>query len=367
MPPYTKLPTPVGHINFSYSPMSPPSWGLVPFNTKIFVYSDVHVALKALLQAATTIQAQRLERGAAELFNNHLFFRGHSDVTHRILPTRLRGPWHQSEPRQRFSVAAPPTVNFNGVEFPSEVYDSGAEDPRNQWGDWFEEVKPTRRIEDSLKEVENELPLRDKLESSAVDRAGQIPEVASLDPFRKRAAVRHYSRVLSPLLDVSTNPQVAAFFATGGAWQPPTAGTIGMLWAIDLNFLADLFSLKTVSVPGGEKTILTEQRDSWGVNKQMFEDYGVLPTRLELASVELPFKRPQAQHARFLLLAGDDDSILPAKTELTWWSIIERWSYACAFIQDGRTFENPNQNITAASLWPEDEPLALKLAEETGS
>lgn len=368
MPPYTTLPRPEGHIYFSYSPMSPPNWGIVPFEIHVFVYPNVHVALQALLQAATTIQAQRLERGSAELLNEHLFFRGHSEVTQRLLPTRLRGPWRQPAARERFSVGAPPKVEFRGVEFPSAAFDSGGEDPRNHWGDWFERVEPMRRIEDSMTELpEDELHRRDALECAAVERASQVPDIASLDPFRKRAAVRHYSRVPSPLLDVSTHPEIAAFFATGGASQPPKPGKIGMLWAIDLNFLADLFSLKTTSIPGGEKMSMTEQRDKWGDNKQMFEEYGVLPTRLELASVELPFRRPQAQHARFLSLAGEDGAPLPLKTELTWWSIIERWAYACAFIQDGHTYENPEHNITAAALWPDTEPLASALAEGTSA
>ena len=39
---------------------------------------------------------------------------------------------------------------------------------------------------------------------------------------------------------------------------------------------------------------------------------------LELTSVELPFQRPQAQHARFFLLAEENGAPLPAKTEFTW-------------------------------------------------
>lgn len=184
MPPYTKLPTPEGHLNFSYGPLSPPNWGIVPFEIEVSVYANVRVALQALLQAATTIQAQRLERGLAELFDEHIFFRGHSDVTHRILPTRLRGLWQQPAARERFSVAAPPTVTFNGIEFPSSTFNSGGEDPRNHWGNWFENVGPTRRIEDSLSEVLAELPRRDALELAALERASQISAVAALDTFR---------------------------------------------------------------------------------------------------------------------------------------------------------------------------------------
>jgi len=72
-------------------------------------------------------------------------------------------------------------------------------------------------------------------------------------------------------------------------------------------------------------------------------------------------------YARFLALTGEDESSLPPKTEFTWWSIIERRAYACAFIQDGHTYENPNHNITAAALWPDTEPLASALAEETSA
>jgi len=250
-------------------------------------------------------------------------------------------------------VADPPMVMVHGVNLPSVSFEPGGADARLYWGDWFERVEPMRTIEDSMAEVSQEdIQRRDALERAAVERASQLPELASLGPFQRRAAVRHYNRVLSPLLDVSTSPEVAAFFATGGASRAPTPGTIGMLWAIDLSFFQDLFLSKTTSIPGGEKINMTQQRDTWGVNKRLFEDYGVLPTRLELALVELPFPRPQAQHARFFSLAEESGASLPAKTEFTWWSIIERRAYGCAFIQDGRIYENPDHNITAASLWP---------------
>jgi hypothetical protein len=262
-------------------------------------------------------------------------------------------------------VADPPMVKVQGVDLPSVSFDPGGADARLYWGDWFERVEPMRTIEDSMAEVsQDEIDRRDVFERAAIERASQLREVAALDPFQRRAAVRHYSHVLSPLLDVSTSPEVAAFFATGGASRAPAPGTIGMLWAIDLSFFQDLFLLKTSSIPGGEKANMTERRDEWGVNERLFEDYGVLPTRLELTSVELPFQRPQAQHARFISLAEENGAPLPAKTEFTWWSIIERRAYGCAFIQDGRTYENPSHNITPASLWPVNEPLVKALADK---
>jgi hypothetical protein len=363
MPPSTKLPRPEGHIYFSYSPISPPNWGIAPFDVHVFVYSDIRIALEVIHQVATTIQAQRLERGSAGLFTGHLLFRGNSEVTQRLLPTRLRGPSRQPATRERFTVANPPTVKIHGVDFPSVAFDPSGEDARAYWGDWFEPVKPTRTIEDSMAEVSQEdLDSRDVLEGVAIERASQVPEVAALNSLQKRAVVRHFSCVSSPLLDMSTSPDVAAFFATGGASRAPAPGTIGMLWAIDLNFFQDVFSLKTTSIPGGERTNMTEQPDKWGINKHLFEEYGVPPACLELTTVELPFQRPHAQHARFLSLTKENGAPLPTKTEFTWWSVIERRAYGCAFIQDGRTYEDPNHNITTASLWPVNEPLVKALA-----
>lgn len=344
MPPYTTLPTPEGFINISYSLMSPPNWGIVAAEFHVFVYSNVRIALQSLLQAASTIQAQRLERGSAELLGEHLLFRGNADVTQRLLPTRLRGPWRQPGPRDRIKM-------------------EGSAESRKHRGGWYENLEGIRDIEDSMMELpEAELRKRDGLERAAVERASRIKEVAELDDFRRRATARHYSCVPSPLLDVSTSPEVAAFFATGGGSTTPIPGQIGMLWAIDLNFVVELFSLKTSSVPGGERTVLTEERDRWGDNKKMFEDFGIYPACLEIASVELPFRRPQAQHARFFSITDEHGLALPLKTELTWWSIIERQAYMCAFIQDGRPYENEAHNITAAALLPENEPLAVALA-----
>ena len=367
MLPSTALPRPEGHIYFSYSPTSPPNWGIASSDIHIFVYPNIRVALEVLLEVANAIQAQQSHRGAGFL-TGHLLFRGNSDVTQRLLPTHLRGPWSQPPPRERFSVADPPMVMVHGVNLPSVSFDPGGADARLYWGDWFERVEPMRTIEDSMAEVSQEdIQRRDDLECAAVARASHLPEARlALGPFQRRAAVRHYDRILSPLLDVSTSPEVAAFFATGGASRAPTSGTIGMLWAIDLSFFQDLFLSKTTSIPGGEKINMTQQRDTWGVNKRLFEDYGVLPTRLELALVELPFPRPQAQHARFFSLAEESGASLPAKTEFTWWSIIERHAYGCAFIQDGRTYENPSHNITAASLWPvNDTEEIMSIAERS--
>ena len=352
MRPSTALPGPEGHIYFSYSPTSPPNWGIASSDIHIFVYPNIRVALEVLLEVANAVQAQQSHRGAGFL-TGHLLFRGNSDVTQRLLPTHLRGPWSQPPPRERFSVADPPMVMVHGVNLPSVSFDPGGADARLYWGDWFERVEPIRTIEDSMAEVSQEdIHRRDTIERAAVERASQLPEIASLGPFQRRAAVRHYGCVLSPLLDVSTNPEVAAFFATGGASRAPAAGTIGMIWAIDLSLFQDLFSLKKTSIPGGQQINMTQQRDTWGVNKRLFEDYGVLPTCLELALVELPFPRPRAQHACFFSLAEENGAPLPQKTELTWWSIIERRAYGCAFIQDGRIYQNPNYNITADSLWP---------------
>jgi len=135
-----------------------------------------------------------------------------------------------------------------------------------------------------------------------------------------------------------------------------------MIWAIDLGLFQDLFSLGRTGISGGGQLNMIQQRETWGVNKRLFEEYGVLAKGLELALVELPLSRPQAQHARFFSLAQEGGASLSPKTELTWWSIIERRAYGCAFIQDGRIYENPKHNITADCLSPANEQLVNALA-----
>src|SRR6185437_15996566 len=97
------------------------------------------------------------------------------------------------------------------------------------WGDWYEEMEGRRSAERLMGEIsEDELRRRDGLERNAIERASKLPDIAGLDEFRKRAAVRHYSNNASPLLDMSTSPEVAAFFATGAGSRTPTPGSIGM-------------------------------------------------------------------------------------------------------------------------------------------
>jgi hypothetical protein len=126
MPPSAALPRPEGHIYFSYSPTSPPNWGIASSDIHIFVYPNIRVALEVLLEVANAIQAQQLHRRAG-LLTGHLLFRGNSDVTQRLLPTHLRGTWSQPPSRERFSVADPPMVMVHGVNLPSVSFDPGAQ------------------------------------------------------------------------------------------------------------------------------------------------------------------------------------------------------------------------------------------------
>jgi hypothetical protein len=59
-------------------------------------------------------------------------------------------------------------------------------------GGLVERIEPMRTIESSMTEVpEGDLDRGDVLEPAAVEQASQIPEVAALGPFQRRAPVRH--------------------------------------------------------------------------------------------------------------------------------------------------------------------------------
>lgn len=239
---------------------------------------------------------------------------------------------------------------------------------REEYGDWLEEVKPMRTIEASLEEVSQEtLASRDAAERVALQQATQLSEVSSLDSLSQKAVVRHYAGVPSALIDVSTDPEVAAFFASNGSHV--RTGQIGALWAIDLNLMATYLKFKIDKVGAVQKITLSDNREAWGVNKEILEDLNLPPIKFEIISVELPFKRPQAQKGKFLSILADDGSPLEARVEMTWWSLIERWSYMCAFIQDGTTYENPKNNILRQLLLPEDEPVlkALGISQARGN
>ena len=80
MPTDTTLPRPEGHIYFSYSPVSPPNWGIAPFETHVLVYSNIRAALQVLLEVASMIRSQRLNVVRRNFLAGSFF----SEVTPRL-------------------------------------------------------------------------------------------------------------------------------------------------------------------------------------------------------------------------------------------------------------------------------------------
>ncbi len=271
-----------------------------------------------------------------------IFYRGQTDITHRILPTRLRGPKLPAAPRFRYPVPAPPDV------------------PEHEEGNWFEQ-DPEFRSHEKLVEylLKGELQDRDAKEQAALNKIAEHPELRHLSVFQQRAAARHYAGVPSSLLDVTTDLEVAAFFATG-AGEPVAAGQLGMLWAMDMNFLKQYFGMKVRSLPEGWIITLKDRRDEWGDNKKILDEFGLLPGQFNLHAVELKLPRPQAQKGRFISLETEDGKPLPPESEVLWWSMLERWLCPISFIQDGSCYTNEGKAITKENLLPKDDPyLAL--------
>lgn len=344
-------PQPEGAVYFSYNPMSPPLYDLVPFNVHVYVYRDVTVAMRAMQYWVERIwakqAAQDTQRLAGLPFQERLFFRGQPEITQRLLPTRLRGPKAGAARRQRFSYDTP-------AEHRAEI--------RRREGDWIEQDEEFRSMEDLLEHLSaEEMDRRVRDEQDAVRRAGtRLPVPAAWDDLMQRAAVRHYAGAPSSLLDVTIDLEIAAFFATGGGSAPASPGQYGTLWAIDLYALARLLSVAVGKTPGGWKVSLAEQREQWGVNKEILEKLHLPAVKLSLFDVDLPLPRPTAQKARFITLEGGDGNPLSTDVELIWWSLLERWAYPTAFIHGGAIYENPGKKVTGSALLPEDDPyLAL--------
>ena len=345
-------PRPEGFVQLSYDPTSPFQWGLAPLNYHVYVYRDVAAALSAIDHWVDRIWKKReAEAGTARAgVPLKILYRGQSEISLRLLPTLLRGPGPVPVPeRPRYRVESQP---------------GGTEEARQQFGDWFEEDPDFRSADSLLDRLSVEwLTQCGAGEERALALARQMPGIAGLDPFRQRAAVRHYSGAPSTILDVTTKPEVAAFFATGGGLPRGAslpAGSLGMLWAIDLTFLAEFFDVSVEPVPGGRRIVLRQPKERWGDNHKMFADQGIPDVGLVFTDVALPLPRPEAQHAVFLSLTEVDGPELPIKAQLHWWSLIERWSYMTGFIQDGRVFEDSAGGVTRSRLFPEDDAnLAL--------
>ena len=342
-------PIPLGAVQFRYNPMSPAQWGLVPFNYDVPVYRDVTGALDAMTYWVEHIWARRATspgRSHAQL-PFRILFRGHTEITNRLLPTLLRGPgpWPAAKPRQRYRPDVDPSV---------------AEEVRRHYGDWMESDPELRSADPLVARLSTTWLMEcGAQEQAAIARAKTFPEIADLDTFRLRAIVRHYAGTPSWLLDMTTDSKVAAFFATGGGLPPGRRipqGRYGALCAIDLSRLTDLFTLRVEPIPGGRRIILEQPKEEWGVNAKMFSDQGIPHGGLVFTDMVLSQLRPHAQRGIFISLSQSDGSPLPVLAELHWWSLIERWSYLTGFVHDGSIYEDKANGISRSRLLPDEDP-----------
>jgi len=227
------------------------------------------------------------------------------------------------------------------------------EQARKERGEWVEEEPGMRDFTELVDRLTpEELDRRDLTEQKALQRSQAVPEIAKLVAFRRRAAVRHYAEPPSPLLDVTSDIEVAAFFATGSG-QPVKEG-YGLISAISLEFVAQLFQLDPIRVQGGWTVVGRPRLHEWGDNVKMLRDQKLEVTQLEITAVDLPFRRPQAQKALFLTLDGPAEGRIDTRSELLWWSMLERWSWSVGFIQNAECYRNESKEITAEHLLPQD-------------
>lgn len=325
----------VGTIFVHYHPMSPPQWGMAPMLPNYSVYRNVFDALAAFKRFRLKDQRARDEPFP-------IFYRGQTDSRARLLPTRLRAAALTSTLEPKYGILDP--------TLPKQARD----EIRKVQGEWARDERPMRSAEEHAQLLSEErVRWFDEAERSATEEATRrSPSVAALDPFRRRAAVRHYTELASGLLDITEDPDVAAYFASAGA-KASGEECYGAIWAIDLNNLARFFNVERSEIPGGEKFTFTDRVAKWGDNRTWFEERGLVPVTFEIRNVTLPLARPTAQKGRFLNISAGDGSPLPLLAEVTWWSLIERWSYMAAFVQTGVTYEN-STGVTERELFPLD-------------
>lgn len=367
-------PQPEGSVHLLYNPMQPAFYDLAHHAIQTYVYRDIETALAATRYWMSQIVAERPPEVSDALRDLPvtIFYRGQSEFAHRLLPTRLRGPRREVPKRVRvpLTVSDKMIMGLSGkpgvVLIPNQLYAAPAEiidDVRRVQGNWVEHDLSLRDIDELVASLSSDvLKGIDRREDKAVGNAMvRFPEIAALDSFRRRAAIRHYVGVPSALLDVTSDIEVAAFFATGGE-RPAARNALGILWAIDLGMLFRYFEVSTRPVPGGYEVLIEDRRAEWGADAVAFAEQGIPPLSARLSSVELPLPRPVAQKAFFLELHGRDGALLTPRNEAIWWSLFERWAYPNGFVQSGRCYENRAAGVSSAALLPINDPfLALAI------
>lgn len=127
----SKPPRPEGAVYSKYNPMSPPTWDLAPFNTHVYVYKNIHVALEAMAFFMGVFRKKWARELPDRLVGETIFYRGQSEITQRLLPTRFRGPRVSPAPRTRHDIGA-------------------SQEVREHEGDWIEQCHDSRSVDKSL-------------------------------------------------------------------------------------------------------------------------------------------------------------------------------------------------------------------------
>jgi hypothetical protein len=193
-----------------------------------------------------------------------------------------------------------------------------------------------------------------------------------------RAAARHYG-VPSSFVDFTFNPDVAAFFAHP-AWSDSERARgpdVATLYALGLSDLQQLFGMAAWGLPpeGGRDIRFINVANVWRIPYKSFDpESGTIenatltvhvPPQLQNRGVcvrtrSVPqIKRIVAQEGIFLDF--DLDSPEDAWSQEFLWTVLDFAANKWCFLRGDFAYENESANITAAKLFPPDNPGLTEL------
>lgn len=198
-----------------------------------------------------------------------------------------------------------------------------------------------------------------------------------------RAAARHYGAP-SSFVDFTFNPRVAAFFAhpSFSKQERELGADIGIVYSLGIGEFEKLFGLAAIAPQpdGGRDIHYINVATEWRLPYKSFDpENGVEDAVLTIAVPPRLVAKPMSIRTRFVpavpRIEAQDGIFIDLHFEdpEDWWSQVLLWtvldfaSQKWCFLRSDFDYEAPETGVTAATVYPPDDPELTELAKDFGN